>query len=46
MYFVIARLDENKLSRMDFLVNFGVTLETIHYFADLLEFGNDYTEAK
>ena len=30
MYFVIAKLDENKLVRMDFLVNFGVSLEIIH----------------
>lgn len=30
MYFVIAKLDENKLARLDFMVNFGVSLEVIH----------------
>lgn len=42
MYFVIARLDENKLVKMDFLVNFGVSLDVIHLLADVLENGGDY----
>ncbi len=46
MFFVISKLDETKLARMDFLVNFGVSLETIHEFADLLEYGDDFTHAK
>lgn len=37
MYFVIAKLDESKLSRMDYLVNFGVSLENIHIILDLME---------
>lgn len=37
MYFVIAKLDESKLSRLDFLVNFGVGLFNIHQMLELME---------
>jgi hypothetical protein len=30
MYFAIARLDENRLAKMEFMVNFGVPFDTIH----------------
>lgn len=46
MYFVIARLDENKLVHMDFMVNFGVSLDTIHILLEQLEYGGDYDEVK
>jgi hypothetical protein len=46
MYFVIAKLDENKLANLDYLVNFGVTLECIHLIRDLLETGGDYEDAE
>ena len=42
MYFVIAKLDENKLVKMDFLVNFGVSLDVIHLLLDAFEIGGDY----
>jgi hypothetical protein len=42
MYFVIAKLDESKLSRLDFLVNFGVTLDNIKILLELMEHGTDY----
>lgn len=42
MYYVIARLDEHKLARLDFMVNFGVTLSDIHLILDVLETGGDY----
>jgi hypothetical protein len=29
MYFVIAKLDENRLANLDFMVNFGVSQECI-----------------
>jgi hypothetical protein len=43
MYFVIARLDENKLVKLDFLVNFGVSLDVIHLLLDVLESGGDFS---
>jgi hypothetical protein len=42
MYFVIAKLDEVKLARLDFLVNFGVSLTDIHKILELMEHGGDY----
>lgn len=44
MYFVINRLDENKFARLDFLVNFGVTLDIIHLVLEQMENGGDYEE--
>ena len=44
MYFVIARLDEIKLAKMDYLVNFGVTLDCIHILLDAMEQGGDYEQ--
>ena len=46
MYFVIAKLDELKLARMDFMVNFGVPLEVIHQFLEMMDYGGDYEECK
>lgn len=44
MYFVIAKLDENKLSRLDFLVNFGVPLDVIHLILEVMENGGEFEE--
>ncbi len=46
MYFVIARLDENKLAKMDFLVNFGVSMDYIHLISDQMEHGGTYDDVK
>ena len=37
MYFVINKLDEARLYRMDFLVNFGVSLDHIRLIYEALE---------
>ena len=39
MYFVISRLDEHRLARMEFLVNFGVGLDHIKLIATAFEEG-------
>ena len=44
MYFVISRLDENKLEKLDFLVNFGVSLDNIHLMLDKMQNGGDYED--
>jgi hypothetical protein len=46
MYFVISRLDEHRLAKMDFMINFGVTMESIKIMQNLLENGGTYSEAK
>lgn len=46
MYFIISRLDEQRLARMEFLVNFGVGLEYIRQMADIMEKGGVYEEVK
>ena len=46
MYFVISRLDEHRLAKMDFMINFGVTMESIKIMQNLLENGGTYPEAK
>ena len=42
MYFVISRLDEHRLAKMEFLVNFGVTMENIKIMQDVIEYGGTY----
>ena len=44
MYFVINRLDENKLVKLDFMVNFAVSLDYIHLLLDKMENGGDYED--
>ena len=44
MYFVIAKLDESRLVKMDFMVNFGVSLECIHIMLDAIHDGGDFDE--
>lgn len=44
MYFVINRLDEHKLAKFDFLVNFAVSLDFIHLLLDKMENGGDYED--
>ena len=46
MYFVINKLDESRLYRMDFLVNFGVSLEDIRHISEALEDGGNYDDVK
>ena len=46
MYFVINRLDEQRLARMEFLVNFGVTLDTIRAFSEIMANGGGYEEVR
>lgn len=46
MYFVIARLDEHRLAKMEFLVNFGVTMENIKIMQDVMEHGGAYQDVK
>jgi len=46
MYFVINKLDEQRFARMDFLVNFGVSLSEIRVIAQALEEGGTYEEFK
>jgi hypothetical protein len=46
MYFVINRLDENRLARLEFLVNFGVSLADIKLIQEAMEFGGTYEEVK
>lgn len=46
MYFVINRLDEERLARMEFLVNFGVTLDNIRAFSEAMANGGLYEEVK
>jgi hypothetical protein len=36
MYYVIAKLDVNKLANLDFLMNFGVTMENRNIALDLM----------
>jgi hypothetical protein len=44
MYFVIAKLDENHFIHMNYLVNFGVSLDCIHLMQLALESGGDLEE--
>ena len=44
MYFAISRLTEAKLRRLDYLVNFGVTLDVIHLILDCMENGGDFED--
>jgi hypothetical protein len=46
MYFVINKLDESRFARMDFLVNFGVSLSDIRVIAQALEEGGTYEDVK
>lgn len=46
MYFVINKLDENRLARMEFLVNFGVTLDTIRAVTQLMTNGGTYEDVQ
>jgi DNA-binding transcriptional MerR regulator len=46
MYFVINRLDENRLARLEFLVNFGVSLSDIKQIQEAMEYGGTYEEVK
>lgn len=46
MYFVINKLDEARLYRMDFLVNFGVSLDHIRLIYEALEQGGTYEDVK
>ncbi len=46
MYFIIAKLDEKSLARMQFLVNFGVTMDNIRIMNYALESGGTYEEVK
>lgn len=46
MYFVISRLDEEKLAKLDFMVNFGVGLYNIHQMLDMMENGGDFDNVK
>lgn len=45
MYFVIAKLDAEKLARMNYLVNFGVSLDSIHVIADIMNMKSEYRDA-
>jgi hypothetical protein len=42
MYFVINRLDENRLAKLDFMVNFGITMAEIKQIQEAMEFGGNY----
>lgn len=44
MYFIISRLNEAKLVKLDYLVNFGVSLDVIHLFLENMEGGGDYED--
>lgn len=46
MYMVINRLDETKLYKMDFLINFGVPFDAINQIAAVLEDGSTYEDIK
>jgi hypothetical protein len=46
MYFIINKLDEHRLAKMDFLVNFGVTLETIRTVGELIADGGTYEDVR
>jgi hypothetical protein len=46
MYFVISKLDESRLARMEFLVNFGVPLDVIRTMSDVLENGGTFEEVR
>lgn len=45
MYFVIGRLDAAKLAKMDFIINFGVSVEQRNKVLELIEYGGDYGRA-
>ena len=44
MYFVIAKLDEQRLVNMDYLVNFGVNMDCIHIMQEAIYNGGDFEE--
>lgn len=44
MYFIISRLSETKLAKLDYLVNFGVSLDVIHMILENMENGGDYDD--
>jgi hypothetical protein len=46
MYFIISRLNEEKLVKLDYLVNFGVSLDVIHLILEHMENGGDYDDLK
>jgi len=45
MFFVIAKLDAPKLAKLDFILNFGITMETKVRIAEFMERGGAYQEA-
>lgn len=45
MYFVIAKLDINKMLKMDYILNFGVTVNNKNMIVNVLENGGDYDDA-
>lgn len=46
MYFIISKLDERSLTRMNFLINFGVTMDNIHVMSETMESGGTYEEVR
>jgi hypothetical protein len=44
MYFIISRLNVDKLAKLDYLVNFTVSLDVIHLFLENMESGGDYED--
>ena len=46
MYFIINRLDESRLAKLDFMVNFGITMQEIRQMHDAMEHGGTYEQVK
>ena len=44
MHFVINKLDAPKLAKLDFIINFGVTIEEKNQIIELLENGGGYED--
>ncbi len=47
LYFIISRLDEPRLAKMNYLVNFGVTMDNIRVLGeDVMERGGTYEQVR